>query len=136
MLELVMANTIAQPLPATPRERLADVRGSAVKADLKAQLPATSMRAVAADAIHAVTSQKAAASDIGINEGRLSHKLKDGSLTLAQLEALGPRYTAKLGADLVERFAPLATPLAQAKQCLKDAERSLSEARDLLERIA
>lgn len=131
-----MRQTLAQPLPATPRERLADVSGRDAdrpRAELHPQPSATRLRDVAAEALQQVTSQKAAAIDIDLSEGRLSHKLKDGTLTLAQLETLGPTYAVKFGEQLIEQFAPLATPKARARQQLRDAERCLRELDQVLE---
>lgn len=96
-----MPRTLAAGLRATPRESLAEVRGVPLKASLRepqAQLAAPLLREVAADALWKTTSQTAAAIDIEISDGRLSHKLKDGSLTLKQLEKLGPQFGAEFGA--------------------------------------
>lgn len=129
-----MSSSIAERQAATPRETLASVRGSAVKADLKPQVPATSLREVAAEAIRRVTSQKAAATDIGIHEGRLSHKLRDGSLTLAQLEALGPEYGAELGRELVEQYGPLAaSPKEHARKVIHEIEARLVELKQFVD---
>lgn len=131
-----MPQTMTQPLSATERETLPAPCGAHAKADLRPQVPATRLRDVAAEALQRTSSQKSAAIDIAISEGRLSHKLQDGSLTLAQLEALGPSYAVALGESLIEQFAPLATPKARALQQVSEAERALKEIRQALELIS
>ena len=131
-----MAPIVDHAVSATPRERLAGVRPQPVKAELDPQEGATSMRQLAKSAIQAVSGQKAAAIDIGIHEGRLSHKLSDGTITLAELETLGPKFAARFGADLVEMNGPLATPLTRARQKLRESHAALDEIEQLLEFIA
>lgn len=91
-----MSKSLALERVATERQSLA---GSCAKAELRAQVGAPPLREVAADALKRVTSQKAAALDVGISEGRLSHKVKDGTLTLRELEALGPDFGRALGEE-------------------------------------
>lgn len=113
------------PAAATPREKLPETSGQPVKASLRPQVPATRLRDVAAEALQQATSQKAAALDIDISEGRLS-----------QLETLGPQYAVKFGEQLIEQFAPLATPIARARQQVKEARRALDEIEQALEVLA
>lgn len=110
---------------ATERKSLADVSGHQVKADLRPQVAASPLREVAKDTVRAVASQKAAASDIGISESRVSHKFDDGSMTLAQLEALGPTYAAEFGRRLLEVYGPLQSPRAQVKQEIREMRQRL-----------
>lgn len=121
-----MAATVTNEREATPRERLAGVRGVAAKAELKAQVPATRLRDVAAEAMRRAMSQKAAALDMGISEGRLSHKVKDGSLTLAQLEALGGRFAQELGAACLESYGGEGAEARRAR-LIREARQKLDE---------
>jgi hypothetical protein len=68
--------TLPKQLSATARESLADVRGYGAKAEHHPHVSASQLREVAATALRKTTSQKAAAADIDIHEGRLSHKLQ------------------------------------------------------------
>lgn len=131
-----MAATMRSSSAGTQRDTLPTRSGGQVKADSRPELPGTRLRDVAADALHMTTSQKAAALDIEISDGRLSSKLKDGSLTLAQLESLGPQYAVKLGEQLIETFAPLATPKARAQQQIREIRQRLEELDQVLELIA
>lgn len=134
-----MPRTIPDSARAIRQQKLSDVAPQPAKAALREQAPASAdggpqpsgseLRIVAGEALRRVTSQKAAALDIGITEGRLSHKMRDGSLTLAQLEALGPRYAAELGRSLVEQYeAAIETPRERARRVLPALIREFMEA--------
>jgi hypothetical protein len=115
---------------AIPRDTLAGIRTSTAKADLHTQPGATSLRTVAAEALRRVTSQKAAAIDMQINEGHLSRQLNDGSITLARLEVLGDEFAAEFGALLLEQFGDARVhPLDRAAGLLAEVSRVLMEAR-------
>lgn len=126
-----MAESIRQSNSATPRERLADVCPRPAKATLQPQEGATRLREVAAEALRRATSQKAAAADIGVSEGRLSHKVKDGTLTLAQLEALGPEFGRELG-DECRRVYGEADPKDRARRVLLSLRRELDELAEVI----
>jgi hypothetical protein len=133
MADLMSTNSLTAQLAATPREKLADVRATEHKG---AQEAARHLREVAKDAIRRVGKQGAAAIDIGIHEGRLAHKLSDGTISLAELEKLGPHYAAEFGRQLLERFGALATPQARARQKIREARQALDELDQFLEHIA
>lgn len=100
----------------------------------KAQLEAsTGLREVAKEAIRRVGKQSAAASDIGIHEGRLAHKLTDGTLSLGELEKLGPHYAAEFGRQLLERFGPISTPHARAQLLMRELGRLHSELAQIID---
>src|SRR5882757_10077828 len=93
-----MSNTLRQPSSASHRELLADVHPTPAKAHLGAQANASRLREVCADTIRTVSGNaRAAAIDMNIHEGHLSRSLKDGTIRLEQLEALGPAFAAKFG---------------------------------------
>jgi hypothetical protein len=117
---------------ATSQESLPTRCGSMAKADLHPQAGATNLRDVAAEAIRTVyPKQEAAAPDCAMSPSRLSHKLKDGSLTLRHLEQFGSEYAAEFGDALVKKYGRT-NPKANAVEALKDARRELDRAIDLL----
>lgn len=102
------------------------------KAELQPQQPATNLREPAAEALrHVYPKQEAAAPDASMSPSRLSHKLKDGSLTLKHLEHFGADYAAEFGEALVKKYGRT-NPKANAVEALKDARRELDRAIDLL----
>lgn len=106
------------------------------KADLRADETTPLLRDVAATAIERTDIQKEVADQIGIHRSRLTHKIKDGSLTLKQLEELGPRFAVLLGQELLETYGPLATPKARAKEDIRTIRKLLDELDQALELIA
>jgi hypothetical protein len=123
---------------ATERKTLADVSTRAIKVEIRSSSPqvgATPLREVAAEAVRRASSQKAAAADIGISEARLSHKLKDGSLTLAQLEALGAKFGAELGAGCQQVYGSN-DPKAVLRREIREARERMERAAELIEEIA
>lgn len=131
-----MRNSLTAAAPARERPSLADVCGKPVKADLAPHIPAPRMREVAASSVESTGTQKGAATDIGIDRSRLSHKLKDGSLNLAQMEALGPAFCAEFGRQLLEEYGPLATPQMRVRQALRVMRRLIDEIEQYLEYVA
>lgn len=131
-----MGNSLPASSSALPRESLATVRATDNKTALHSQVPASPLREIAKDAIRRIGKQSAAASDIGIHEGRLAHKLADGTLSLAELERLGPQYAAEFGRQLLERFGPLATPQARARQTVRAMRQALDELDAYLEFVS
>lgn len=128
----------ASPDRAMERRTLADVCGrdaSRPKADLQPQAGATRLRDVAAETIRAGGKQESAARDIEIHPARLSHKLKDGSLTLAQLEKLGPDYARAFGEGLMDQFGPVDTK-AKLRRELRALREQTEVVADLVEKIA
>lgn len=132
-----MAATVNSSAAASHREQLADVRPQQAKAQLGPQAPASSLREVAADTIRMVSGNaRAAAIDINIHEGHLSRQLKDGTIRLEQLEALGPVFAAKFGKELVEKFGPLSDPKDEARRTIRDIEERLNVLRQFIEDVA
>jgi hypothetical protein len=131
-----MHHTLTHDAAAPQRSSLADVCGKPAKADLHPHTAAPLLREVAAQALERTSIQKVAADQIGIHRARLSHKLKDGTLNLAQLEAVGPEFCAELGRMLLDTFGPLSTPKARAKQDISEMRRLLDQLDQLLEHVA
>lgn len=122
-----MPASLREPLSAPERKSLADVCGKPAKADLRPQVPATDLRELAAEARTRTVKLESAADEIGIHPSRLSHKFSDGSVTLAQLEKLGPQYAFEFGRQLVERFGPLSNPHDYADRLLHEIDRLVLE---------
>lgn len=122
--------------PALERPSLAGVCGKPVKADLHPHTGAPRMRDVAASSVENSGTQKGAAAEIGIDRSRLSHKLKDGSLNLAQMESLGPTFLAEFGRRLLEEFGPLSTPQQRVREAIREIRRRCDEVEQFLEFIA
>lgn len=99
------------------------------KADLRpAEVPGSIFREVAAETLRRGGSQKAAAITLAISEGRLSSKLKDGSLTLKQLEQFGPDYLTEFARGLMERSAT--DPHARVRQLCRELRQRLDDLED------
>lgn len=126
-----MAPTFASSALKRPQQSLPDPSGSTAKASLReTEVIGTVLREVAADALRRVgSSQKAAAITLAISEGRLSSKLKDGSLTLKHLEQFGPGYVEEFARALVERTESN-DPRARLRQLFRDLHARLDEVED------
>lgn len=125
-----MPNTMAERLSAPERKTVADVCGKDAvrpKADLHPQPIASDLRGPAAEARVRSVKLESAADEIGIHPSRLSHKFSDGTVTLAQLEKLGPKYAFEFGRELMERYGPLSNPHDYADRLLLEAERVIFE---------
>lgn len=132
-----MGTTVRQSDSASHRELLADVRPTPVKAQLGPQASASTLRDVCADTIRIVSGNaRAGAIDIGIHEGHLSRQLKDGTIRLEQLEALGPAFAARFGQELIERFGALRDPKSEARRVIRDIEERLSVLKQFVEDVA
>jgi len=119
-----MTPIVRDPQTSSPREVLAPVC-------------TTRLRDVAGDSLRTVSGNaRAAAIDMDIHEGHLSRSLKDGTIRLEQLECLGPKFAAKFGADLVERFGPVLDKKARARRLIRDLRRGLDELDELAEAVA
>lgn len=101
-----MAAKVALLDGATERQSLPATSGRPLKIEPQPKVPARTLRLVStvADAVRLTDQQKNAAAAIGISEGRLSAKLKDGSLTVAQLDRLGDVFGQRLGEECVRTF--------------------------------
>lgn len=116
------------------RELLADVHPTPAKAQLRPQASASRLREVAADTIRTVSGNaRAAAIDMQIHEGHLSRSLKDGTIRLEQLEALGPAFAVKFGKDLVEKFGPLVDPKDHARRLCDDMQAIVNQLRQFVD---
>ncbi len=72
---------------------------------------------------------------IGCSEGRLSSKLAEGTLTLKEIEALGPAAIAELGDALVDTYSQR-DPKAKLREELRQARAHLDRALDLFSDVA
>lgn len=132
-----MGHTLPKADAASHREELASVRPKPAKVDLHAQAGASRLRDVAAETIRTVSGNARAASiDMDIHEAHLSRLLKDGTIRLEQLEALGPAFAAKFGQHLVEQFGELASPKDHARRVITQIEAALLELKQFIEDAA
>lgn len=131
-----MGSTLRTSADAPERPSLAEVCGKSIKAELHPHLAAPRVRDVAAASVEHTTTHKGAASDIGIDRSRFSHKLKDGSLNLAQLEELGVAFAAEFGRQLLEVYGPLSTPQQRVRDAIREIRRKCDEVEQFLEFIA
>lgn len=121
-----MRSSVAAADVGTPQQTLPSPSGLCVKAFL---------RPIARDVIQR-GKQSSAATEIGISEGRLSSKLGDGTLSLGELEKLGPEVAVTFAEEVLKRLGPLCTPHARVRQSIRNAKLALDEAEQLLEYIA
>lgn len=133
-----MPRSLTSAVSASPREQLADVCATPAKAELRTQAGASTLRDLAAETIRTVSGNaRAAAIDLQIHEAHLSRQLKDGSLTLARLEVLGPTFAAKFGQALVEQFGTaLETPQARIRRMTREMRQRLDEIDQFLEHVS
>lgn len=112
-----MGQTMPNPESALERLNHAGPSGRSAKAHLQPHTAAYDMREAARHALKRTGKQES--NGAGLSQSRLSHKFSDGTLTIAQMEALGGEFLAKLGEELVERYAPLHTPAARLRALAK-----------------
>lgn len=130
-----MGTSLPKALPSTRVDVLDSVRPAPAKAALKVNDSQFALTAVVSDSIRSVTTQKAAAIDMEIDEGQLSRELQSGRLTLARLERLGPDVAAEIGRRLLEQYGPLATPHARARQTVRAIRKALDDLDQYLEHV-
>jgi hypothetical protein len=90
------------------------------------RLPGSSFRSVpeiAKDVVQSASKQEALAEQIGISGGRLSSKLTDGSLTLAQLDAMGDEVIVPVAERILEQRGHSAA--AVVRQAIRDCRKAL-----------
>ena len=122
-----MGSSVSQSRASTRVDVLDSVRPSPAKAALKVNADQSGLTAVVSDTIRSVTTQKAAAIDMEIDEGQLSRELQTGRLTLARLEKLGPQYAAELGRRLVDAYGSLVSPQAFIREQIREIRRRLDQ---------
>lgn len=115
---------------------MAGVCGKPIKADLVPHTGAPLLRDVAAIAIERTDIQKEVADQIGIHRSRLTHKIKDGTLTIKQLEELGPRFFVNFGRELIEAYAPMETPRARLRAISTQRRRLDDEEEQIIDGLA
>lgn len=115
---------------------LDSLRPAPAKAVLAVNDGQSEFRPLITEAIRRVSSQKAAAIDMGIDPAQLTRQLQNGHLTVERLEKLGPEYAAEFGRLLLEQYGPLSTPQARAKAAIREVRRLIDELDQVLEHIA
>lgn len=127
---------VPQLYPSTPSQMLDSLRPAPAKAVLAVNDGQSEFRPLITEAIRRVSSQKAAAIDMGIDPAQLTRQLQNGHLTVERLEKLGPEYAAEFGRLLLEQYGPLSTPQARAKAAIREVRRLIDELDQVLEHIA
>lgn len=131
-----MPARMPQAQQSTRVDVLDSVRPMPAKAALKVNDSQSALTAIVSDSIRSVTTQKAAAIDMNIDEGQLSRELQSGRLTIERLERLGPQYAAELGRRLIEQFGTLATPHARLREQIRAIRRAADELEAGLEHLS
>lgn len=112
---------------------LDSIRLRPAKASLRVNGSQCDVRGLIAETIRDTSSQKAAASDMEIDPAQLTRQLQNGHLTIERIEALGPVFAAKLGERLIETYAPLVDPKAEARRSIRDIEARLDTLKQFIE---
>ena len=131
-----MALSIDRAARATRVDSLDGCRPALAKAALPVNDGQSTMRALIAEAIRRVGSQKAAAIGMAMDPAQLTRQLGNGHLTVERLEALPPVFAAELGRLLVEEFGALATPRARIRQKARELREIAAEMEQAAELIA
>lgn len=123
-----MPRSLAAQLDGTEQQTLPSPSGRTAKAGLKPELPGTLFREVplqviVKDVVQERVKQEAAAESMDISAGRLSSKLTDGSLTLAQLDKLGDEVIVPVAERILEQRGR--SPVAVLRQQVREARRAL-----------
>ena len=121
-----MRSSVLRAPGGTERQPLPSPAGQTAKAGLKPELSGTSARSlpeIAKDIVQERVKQEAAAEVVGISAGRLSSKLSDGSLTLAQLDAMGDEVVVPVAERILEQRGH--SVAAAVKQALRDCRKAL-----------
>lgn len=130
-----MSRSLANAAVETPQQTLPSPSGRSVRATLIPKAPESFLRPIAKDVIQR-GKQSSAATEIGISEGRLSAKLGDGTLTLGELEKLGPAVAVTFAEEVLKQLGPLCTPEARIRQSIRNAKAALDEAEQMVEYLA
>lgn len=131
-----MARSINQPEPSSRIDSLDGLCLKPAKADLRVNVDQLRLRAIVSDVIQRVSSQKAAALDMGIDQGQLSRQLQTGHLTIERLEKLGPGYAAELGAHLTQTYgSERESPKAYARRLVQQIEACLLELKQFVDGV-
>ena len=77
--------------------------------------------------------QETAARHLGKQPSNFSRDVECGDLRLRDLEALGGEFLAEFGKGLVETYAPLVDPKAEARRSVRDIEARLDTLRQFIE---
>lgn len=115
---------------------LDSIRLRPAKASLPVKDSQCDVRGLIAETIRVTSSQKAAATDMQIDPAQLTRQLQTGHLTIERIEALGPVFAAKLGERLVQEYAPLVDPKAEARRALREIEARVDTLRQFIEDVA
>lgn len=132
-----MASSMARQYSDTPDKSLSSASTRMVKADIRDKAPQSDLSGLIRDTARKVYGKQAsAAAEIGKAESNFSRDLDAGRINTSDLARLGPQFLAELGKELVDQYAPLATPHARMRQQIKVARAALDELEQGMEQIA
>lgn len=116
---MFMSSNLSNAAQSMERNPLDRVRPQMAKAALDSQLLSIELGGVVRDAlVRHFGSLKAAAIEMGMDQGQLTRELDAGKLNLARIEKCGAAFMLKLGALIVEHSQPIATPKARYQDLL------------------
>ena len=121
-----MGSKVTAALIETPPQTLPSPSGRSARAELRPKAPERSLRVIAKDVLQR-GKQAAAATEIGISEGRLSAKLGDGTLSLGELEKLDVNVVVSIAEEVLRQLGPLATPPARIRQEIRRIRQACDE---------
>lgn len=127
-----MSSSIANRVSSDEVNSLDSIRLKPAKATLPVNGSQCDWRELIAQTIRAVSSQKAAASDMQIDPAQLTRQLQNGHLTVERIEALGPEFAVKLGERLIEEFRPLTDPKTEVRRALEELDRAYERAAEVV----
>lgn len=131
------ARSLAPSSLSTKDNVLDRVASHMAKAELDSQSLSNEMTGLVRDAlVRHFGSLKAAAIEMGMDQGQLTREMDAGKLNLARLTKCGPAFLLKFGQLMVEHAQPLSTPKARVRHQLRLIRESLAEIDQYLEHIA
>lgn len=113
-----------------------DVRPRMARAELADTPSHTTLRRVIDLVLRRRGNIKASAGDMQIDRAQLYRQVENGHLTVEKLEALDAAFFADLGRELLERYGPLVSPKARARQKVREIKSALDEVEQALDLIA
>lgn len=132
-----MGVTMTNAQRSTEVNSLDRMRPQMAKAAIDSQLLSIELGGIVRDAlVRHFGSLKAAAIEMGMDQGQLTRELDAGKLNLARLEKCGAAFMLRFGQLMVEHAQPLSSPKARAKELIRQRQRIDAEFEQLLEHIA
>lgn len=116
--------------------RLDSVRPRMARIEPTVTASHTPFRRVIEAVIKAQGNVKAAAAEMEIDRAQLHRQMENGHLTVEKLESLDAAFYVALAKELLDEYGPLVTPIARARQKVREMRAALEEIDQVLEYIA